>query len=53
MVQSCSAYGCRNRYDKDKPVSFHKMRTFSSNKNSSHPLLLRLLFPKLMQLLDY
>ncbi|XP_044516772.1 THAP domain-containing protein 1 [Gracilinanus agilis] len=24
MVQSCSAYGCRNRYDKDKPVSFHK-----------------------------
>uniref|UniRef100_A0A8L2R5C2 THAP domain-containing protein 1 n=1 Tax=Rattus norvegicus TaxID=10116 RepID=A0A8L2R5C2_RAT len=24
MVQSCSAYGCKNRYDKDKPVSFHK-----------------------------
>ncbi|XP_069482500.1 THAP domain-containing protein 1 [Ambystoma mexicanum] len=24
MVQSCSAYGCRNRYDKDKPISFHK-----------------------------
>ncbi|XP_028921748.1 THAP domain-containing protein 1 [Ornithorhynchus anatinus] len=24
MVQSCSAYRCRNRYDKDKPVSFHK-----------------------------
>ncbi|XP_072260665.1 THAP domain-containing protein 1 [Pyxicephalus adspersus] len=24
MVQSCSAYGCKNRYDKDKPISFHK-----------------------------
>lgn len=24
MVQSCSAYGCKNRYDKDKPTSFHK-----------------------------
>ncbi|KAJ1205414.1 hypothetical protein NDU88_000849 [Pleurodeles waltl] len=24
MVQSCSAYGCRNRYDKEKPISFHK-----------------------------
>ncbi|MEE6509012.1 hypothetical protein FKM82_023836 [Ascaphus truei] len=24
MVQSCSAYGCKNRYDKDKAVSFHK-----------------------------
>nr|KAF6375567.1 THAP domain containing 1 [Pipistrellus kuhlii] len=24
MVQSCSAYGCKNRYHKDKPVSFHK-----------------------------
>lgn len=27
MVQSCSAYGCKNRYDKDKPVSFHKWVT--------------------------
>ncbi|KAL2294675.1 hypothetical protein Nmel_008418, partial [Mimus melanotis] len=24
MVQSCSAYRCRNRYDKEKPISFHK-----------------------------
>ncbi|XP_006013475.1 THAP domain-containing protein 1-like [Latimeria chalumnae] len=24
MVQSCSAYGCKNRYDKNKPISFHK-----------------------------
>ncbi|KAL7837950.1 hypothetical protein AOLI_G00263540 [Acnodon oligacanthus] len=24
MVQSCSAYGCKNRYHKDKDVSFHK-----------------------------
>ncbi|KAG7481526.1 hypothetical protein MATL_G00067890 [Megalops atlanticus] len=24
MVQSCSAYGCRNRYHKDKNISFHK-----------------------------
>ncbi|KAM3873992.1 THAP domain-containing protein 1 [Diretmus argenteus] len=24
MVQSCSAYGCKNRYHKDKNVSFHK-----------------------------
>ncbi|KAM8961913.1 THAP domain-containing protein 1 [Pelodytes ibericus] len=24
MVQSCSAYGCKNRYDKDKAISFHK-----------------------------
>ncbi|XP_006013740.1 THAP domain-containing protein 1 [Latimeria chalumnae] len=24
MVHSCSAYGCKNRYDKDKPVSFHR-----------------------------
>nr|XP_033772599.1 THAP domain-containing protein 1 [Geotrypetes seraphini] len=24
MVQSCSVYGCKNRYDKGKPVSFHK-----------------------------
>ncbi|XP_053558718.1 THAP domain-containing protein 1 [Bombina bombina] len=24
MVQSCSAYGCKNRYDKDRPISFHK-----------------------------
>ncbi|KAF7239967.1 THAP domain-containing protein 1 [Varanus komodoensis] len=23
MVQSCSAYRCRNRYDKEKPISFH------------------------------
>ncbi|XP_043844626.1 THAP domain-containing protein 1 isoform X2 [Dromiciops gliroides] len=53
MVQSCSAYGCRNRYDKDKPVSFHKMMTFWSNKNSSRLLPLHLLFPKLMLLLDY
>ncbi|XP_043094583.1 THAP domain-containing protein 1 [Puntigrus tetrazona] len=24
MVQSCSAYGCKNRYHKDKNISFHK-----------------------------
>uniref|UniRef100_A0A1A8MZG3 THAP domain-containing protein 1 n=2 Tax=Nothobranchius TaxID=28779 RepID=A0A1A8MZG3_9TELE len=24
MVQTCSAYGCKNRYHKDKDVSFHK-----------------------------
>ncbi|TSL28299.1 THAP domain-containing protein 1 [Bagarius yarrelli] len=24
MVQSCSAYGCKNRYHKDKDISFHK-----------------------------
>ncbi|XP_056098226.1 THAP domain-containing protein 1 [Rhinichthys klamathensis goyatoka] len=24
MVQSCSAYGCKNRYQKDKNISFHK-----------------------------
>ncbi|XP_043920230.1 THAP domain-containing protein 1 isoform X2 [Protopterus annectens] len=24
MVQSCSAFGCQNRYDKTKGVSFHK-----------------------------
>ncbi|XP_018523308.1 THAP domain-containing protein 1 [Lates calcarifer] len=24
MVQTCSAYGCKNRYHKDKDISFHK-----------------------------
>ncbi|XP_051523905.1 THAP domain-containing protein 1-like [Myxocyprinus asiaticus] len=24
MVQSCSAYGCKNRYHKDQNISFHK-----------------------------
>ncbi|XP_020780191.1 THAP domain-containing protein 1 [Boleophthalmus pectinirostris] len=24
MVQTCSAYGCKNRYHKDKEISFHK-----------------------------
>ncbi|KAM9841537.1 THAP domain-containing protein 1 [Aulostomus maculatus] len=24
MVQTCSAYGCKNRYHKDKHISFHK-----------------------------
>lgn len=24
MVQTCSAYGCKNRYHKDKNISFHK-----------------------------
>ncbi|XP_060049432.1 THAP domain-containing protein 1-like [Erinaceus europaeus] len=24
MVQSCTAYGCKNPYNKDKPISFHK-----------------------------
>ncbi|GCB61292.1 THAP domain-containing protein 1-like [Scyliorhinus torazame] len=24
MVLSCSAYGCKNRYDKDRGVSFHR-----------------------------
>uniref|UniRef100_UPI0037E8A16F THAP domain-containing protein 1 n=1 Tax=Semicossyphus pulcher TaxID=241346 RepID=UPI0037E8A16F len=24
MVQTCSAYGCKNRYNKDKDISFHK-----------------------------
>lgn len=24
MVQTCSAYGCKNRYDKDRDISFHK-----------------------------
>uniref|UniRef100_UPI003AAFDDAA THAP domain-containing protein 1 n=1 Tax=Centroberyx gerrardi TaxID=166262 RepID=UPI003AAFDDAA len=24
MVQSCSAYGCKNRYHKDRNISFHK-----------------------------
>lgn len=24
MVQTCSAYGCKNRYHKDRDVSFHK-----------------------------
>lgn len=24
MVQSCSAYGCKNRYQKDRNISFHK-----------------------------
>ncbi|XP_008977664.1 THAP domain-containing protein 1 isoform X2 [Callithrix jacchus] len=53
MVQSCSAYGCKNRYDKDKPVSFHKKTIFWSHKNSFPHLLYHLLFPRLMLLLDY
>ncbi|XP_015259035.1 THAP domain-containing protein 1-like isoform X1 [Cyprinodon tularosa] len=24
MVQTCSAYGCKNRYHKDRDISFHK-----------------------------
>lgn len=24
MVQTCSAYGCKNRYNKDRDISFHK-----------------------------
>lgn len=24
MVQTCSAYGCKNRYHKEKDISFHK-----------------------------
>ncbi|XP_009211259.1 THAP domain-containing protein 1 isoform X3 [Macaca nemestrina] len=52
MVQSCSAYGCKNRYDKDKPVSFHKKKIWS-HRNSFLHLLYRLLFPRLMLLLDY
>ncbi|KAG7221230.1 hypothetical protein INR49_017447 [Caranx melampygus] len=26
MVQTCSAYGCKNRYHKDKDISFHKLQ---------------------------
>ncbi|XP_045391650.1 THAP domain-containing protein 1 isoform X2 [Lemur catta] len=52
MVQSCSAYGCKNRYDKDKPVSFHKRKIFWSHKNSFPQLLQHLPFPRWMLLLD-
>uniref|UniRef100_A0A8W4FF54 THAP domain containing 1 n=1 Tax=Sus scrofa TaxID=9823 RepID=A0A8W4FF54_PIG len=52
MVQSCSAYGCKNRYDKDKPVSFHKRKIFWSHRNSS-PHLLHPPFPRLTLLSDY
>uniref|UniRef100_A0A8C6H3V6 THAP-type domain-containing protein n=1 Tax=Mus spicilegus TaxID=10103 RepID=A0A8C6H3V6_MUSSI len=37
MVQSCSAQGCKNHYNKDKPVSFHKRKTW--NPKNSFPLL--------------
>ncbi|XP_053434781.1 THAP domain-containing protein 1 isoform X3 [Nycticebus coucang] len=50
MVQSCSAYGCKNRYDKDKPVSFHKRKIWS-HKNSFPHLLRHRPFPRLMLLL--
>lgn len=29
MVQTCSAYGCKNRYDKDRDISFHKYVNFN------------------------
>lgn len=29
MVQTCSAYGCKNRYDKDRDISFHKYVHFN------------------------
>ncbi|XP_069396402.1 THAP domain-containing protein 1 isoform X3 [Delphinus delphis] len=53
MVQSCSAYGCKNRYDKDKPVSFHKRKIFQSPKNSFPDLRQHPRFPRLMLLSGY
>nr|XP_048312448.1 THAP domain-containing protein 1 isoform X3 [Myodes glareolus] len=49
MVQSCSAYGCKNRYDKDKPVSFHKRKIWTPK--NSFPLLLHPPLPRSMLLL--
>lgn len=34
MVQTCSAYGCKNRYDKDRDISFHKYVNFNDGCTS-------------------